>query len=150
MAESIREKIIGNIITTIKSITVENGYGLTIRDARRVSFTPFNQAVFPIAEIQDLSEDKQDGVPMGHTTCQLHLSIAVWDKVLTGMSQNTNIYLADVEKALHADQTRGGYAYDTDVLGSQFFTTEDILPWGSIVIIVDVWYRHRYGDPYTQ
>lgn len=149
MADSIREKILQNVETTILGITEEDGFEVTIRKVVRIPSALFDIVEFPFVSIVDATEEKQEGVPVQKTTCLLHLELVFWNQQWTDMSQVTNQILAAIEKAMGADPTRGGYAYDTDVVSNQLFLADESMPNGGGSIQLDILYRHKLGDPYT-
>ena len=57
-----------------------------------------------------------------------------------------NYYRSDIEKKLATDITRGGNAYRQEFGAITYFAGEGF---AGVAIVVDVWYRTEYDDPYT-
>jgi hypothetical protein len=150
MSDSIRESIVKNLVTTLEKIVEGATYGITICRVERIPSSPFSEADFPLAMVQDIAEEKDDGSPVGYSTSVLKVQIIVWDSNYDELSERANLLLADVEKALHSDVTRGGYAFDTNIIGNQLISAEEALPVGGVIIDIEVLYRHTLGDPYSQ
>ena len=149
MASSIREKVIDNVMDTIKSIRTNNGYDFSFSEIYRVPRQGFNVRGYPACMLIDFSEDKRDGVPMAYTTCNLHLQLICWNRKTNDAGQESVKVLANVEKALKEDITRGGNAYDTNITSNQMILAEELLPNGGVIINFDVLYRHNLADPFT-
>ena len=63
----------------------------------------------------------------------------------------TDTYLnrlqGDIKKAILLDNTRGGDAIDTDVLGTTPFETTEAQPYAGIIMELRIRYRHLRSDP---
>jgi len=88
-------------------------------------------------------------VPMAYTTCVLHMQLVCWNHKTNNASEESIKVLANVEKALKVDITRGGNAYDTNITGNEMILAEELLPNGGVIINFDVLYRHNLADPFT-
>lgn len=154
MTDSIREKIMQNLVDTLESITVGNGYKNTIRGVYRYEQEGNTLADVPCIEIIPMPENI-DRSPNPYATCMLSLSIDVWfrhDK--QDQPEPTDKYLItfldDVTKALMVDNTRGGYAIDTIITGNYPFEGVQGQPYVGITISVDIQYRHKINDTTQQ
>lgn len=149
MATSVKESIESNIKTVLETVTIANGYQVDILEVTRSDGNPFSHSDFIFAQINFEGEDKQDGVPMGHSTSTARYTIWCWHTDFDTFEKALNDILADVEKALHLDLFRGGFAQDTDVTGSEVFSAEETSPLHGVAISVEVLYRHKVGNPYS-
>lgn len=150
MADSIREKIIKNVVTTLEGVTEAAGYDVTIRRVLRTQVSPFDIVDFPTACVVDSSEVKSDGDPANFTSAHMRLDIIVWVSQTNDPSSLICSTLAAVEKALYVDQSRGGNAIDTDVMENETYLSDMLSPYGGFRVTADIHYRHRLGDPYTK
>ena len=149
MAQSIRDKVIGNVIDTLHTIRTNNGYEFKFSEVYRVPRQGFDVRGYPACMVVDFSEDKIDGVPYAFTTCNLHLQLICWNRKTNDASQESIKVLAGVEQAMKTDITRGGNAYDTKITGNQMILADELLPNGGVIINVDVFYRHNVSNPFT-
>jgi len=148
MPDSIREKIIANVVTTLQSVT-EPTYDITIQEVLRIPRGGFQVNALPAVIIIDAGETTQDGVPCNKHTRSLFLSLICYNYAFEGLSEASNKLMAAVEKALWVDRTRGGWAYDTDVIANEMILSEDAIPYGGAIIQVEIRYRHAIYDPYN-
>ena len=149
MADSIREKIVADLITTLKSIRTDNGYQFKFSEIYRLPRSGFNVRGYPACLVVEVGEDKTDGVPMAYTTCTLHMQFICWNRKTNNASEESIKVLANVEKALKVDITRGGNAYDTNITTNEMILAEELLPNGGVIVNFDVLYRHNIADPFT-
>lgn len=151
MPDSVRERVIANVVTTLQGITEANGYEFDMAEVTRIpqGVLNFASATYPKCLVIEDSEDIQEGVPTYFTTRMLHLSLACWAWQYFDLSQAVNKLLANVEKALSVDHTRGGVAVDTDFISNTTILANDVIPYGGVEIKLDIHYRHKTGDPYT-
>lgn len=150
MADSIREKVISNVVSVLKGVTIPAGYDVTLQNVFRTPQSPFESVDFPFAVVFESSEAKSDGNPAQFTQGRLRVDIAVWMNRVDDFSQEINKAIASVCKALYLDQTRGGNAIDTTVVDNEVYVSEPAMPLGGFSIGVEILYRHRLGDPYTK
>jgi hypothetical protein len=144
-----RELILQNIETTLNTISVENGYEVTLLRVARVPSSPFDNALFPCVMILDQGEDKEEGIPVNKTTCTLKIEIVFWNDEYVDMSTKAIQIQSSIEKAMKVDNLRGGYAYDTKVISNSFLVEEEHFPLGGGTIMYEIYYRHALGDPYS-
>ena len=148
MATSIREQIVDNVVSTLEGITTDNGYDVTIRRVERTLMLPTGQVSYPIAFVIEESEEKTIS-PQGFNTSALRVRIAVATRVHGEEAQEMNSLLASIEKALLVDAQRSALAIDTKVVGNVLNYPVSDSPWWASDVLVDITYRHAYGDPYS-
>jgi len=150
MPTSIRELILDEIVTTLKTVAPP-AYDVAedLKDVRRVTANPWDEPIYPLVHVIDLGEDSTDGQPAQRTTCLLQVEIQFWHDRWTQVSTEAGRYLAAIKKALYVDTTRGGKAYDTDIVRSQLILAEETMPLNGGQVTAVIHYRHILGDPYT-
>jgi len=150
MTYSRREYILQNIKTVLETITVANGYTNTITTVQRWTQKGNVFQAIPAIVINAGQEEKQQ-TPNPQATCKLTVFLDVWhrqdDTDTTPSDQVISSLIADVEKAIMADYTRGGYAEDTRVLNNVPFETVDGMPSFGVQIELEITYKHALGDP---
>ena len=151
MATSIREQILTNVKTTLETIKISNGYEIDVESVLRVQRSPYDAIPLPSVIIYDLGEDKEEGNPYQFTNCNLHLELIFWNSGgYENMSEEAIKLACSIEKALGVDGKRGGLAIDTDIMRNSFTLDEENFPVGGGSVTVDIMYRHRVYNPYTQ
>ena len=151
MADSIRELIIKNIKTTLEGITTGAVYNNTAASVQRFRQSGQSQVAFPMVIIREGAETSKD-VPLGKITHHLIIDlllIVVHDESSDARQSDEvmNSFLADVQKAMLADRTRGGHAVETNLQGSEPLDVEDAQRDIEQVVSFEVQYRHSATDP---
>jgi hypothetical protein len=148
MADSRKHLIIDNCLATIGAITAGATYNRTVRKAVRNALTlpetPVNDAVW-------IEHTAQTEVPLVSGLAQATLTITFGCLVVdaSDLGKAIDDIQADVERALAADVTRGGYALDTRVVRREEMVAESGSPLGGVLIDVEILYRHADGNPYA-
>jgi hypothetical protein len=151
MNTSIKEAILENIKTTLEAITVtKNGYNNTITSVQRWNKKGNDIRLIPTIVINVGPESKEPG-PDPQTTCKLSVNLDVWTRQDDDATESSDTVLnsldLDIEKALMADYTRGGYAEETSILSVvPFESAEGKLSFG-LIIEVQILYKHKFTDP---
>ena len=154
MADSIREKIMQNIKTTLLTISVANGYVNEISSVQRWAQAGNNLADVPCIIINAGPETLQQK-PGLVAECRLSVMIDLWIRHDTTANPGStdailNSIFADIEKALMVDYTRGGYAVNTYVTNVVPFETAKGQPYAGLIIETEILYMHFVSDPATQ
>lgn len=149
MADSIRERIVQNLVTAIQGVRKTSGYEIDIAAVDRARRTKYQQHELPAVNIWELKERKESG-PSGLVTCYLSLVLEI--TVLDPRYQATlsNQAMASVVKAVLADRQRDGLAVDTEEGENVTFAGETNDPTGGVRVGVEIEYRHKEDDPYAQ
>lgn len=155
MADSVREKILKNVETTLETITTDNGYNNTVSAVQR-----WNHAGNDVQSVTDgpvililPGQEQKEMQPPTRATCRLmvDLAIFIYHDVIEDADKSTDelmsSILADVEKALMLDASRGGNAMDTNLQGSQPFEIEGGQPYAGIIVDLQLVFRHQLSDP---
>jgi len=154
MPDPLEEEIAQNVKTTVEGVTEEAGYNQTVAEVHRLStlegFEPVN---LHVVMLEDPPERDREQTPAGAHTWRKVFGLVLYvrpsDTDTSPVDTKINRFRADVAKALMSDQTRGGYAVDTDVLDTAVVTDEQGRIQGHM-LPVEVTYRHLETDPYTQ
>lgn len=150
MSTSIREYILQNIKSTLEQVTEANGYNNTIASVQRFMQNGNTFESIPCVVIAEAPETKRPE-PNPNFTCLLTVDILIYtrqeesDTTATGTILNS--LLADVEKALMVDVTRGGYAHDTNITSNEPFDTVPGQPDAGIILSIEIEYQHKQTDP---
>lgn len=156
MADSVRELILKDIVTTLQTVTVANGYGNTLQSVQRfqqggqvLSETPM--VVVMEGEDQVSAQGPLSG-SVGLTTRNLTVNTVLIHRQddetdARPATEVMNSLVADVQKAMLTTFSRGGHAIDTTELGIGELDAEEGQPELVQTIAFRVQYRHRFDDP---
>lgn len=150
--ETVRERIMANIKTTLEGVTVAGGYNFdfTADTVQRWSMHGNRLADLPAVVISP-GDEEEKGQPNPFEECYLIVYLDIFFVNDEGDSIVTDTYLnrlqGDMKKAILLDHTRGGEAIDTDVLGTTPFETTEGQPYAGIIMELGIRYRHLRSDP---
>jgi hypothetical protein len=142
------ELITQNLLAALAEVTAANGYYNTfsvIREATRPEALKDRQAFVSMGSVVRVFPDEGDsyGTVAWKQTFEIGVFVQVSedfaDSIDHGLDREKARAFSDVFRTVMVDVTRGGYAYDTNVLKAD--PRED-----GIVVTVDVTYRTRYND----
>lgn len=147
MANSVRENILQNVETVLGTV-VSPTYETDLKQVSRKLELATEIGQYPAVFIVVNGEAKTtDDTPIGVTSVVMSLTLEVW---LSGESAQEPTDLSnairDIETALMADRTRGGYAIDTKLTGNSTFASEVLVTAGADITL-DIEYRHSVNDP---
>jgi hypothetical protein len=148
----VSELILDNIYSTLTGITTAAGYNQTVvRVDRYRPMTEPAPSIFPTLTFWIEDETRDDSYMVGQTERAMTLTVRAYTQDGDDPSLALERLLADVERALSVDITRGGYAYDTAAEG---VVEREIVnldrPFGVGYIEFGIRYRHVRGNPYSQ
>lgn len=153
MSNSIRELICVDVLDSLKVINKDEGYNFNIEDDN-INFIHGSKSestykepyiyVYPGPEL--IIMDKAE---RSKTFKTLALQIETWLRVENKEDMNTDIckVLADIEKALMTNPSRGGYAIDTRLVSNETFIESINSPRCAILLTVEIDYQNKYNDP---
>jgi hypothetical protein len=150
--ETVRERILQNIKSTIEGVTIANGYNFdfTSETVQRWSMHGNSMVNMPMVVISPGDEDETSS-PHPFEECVLSVFLDVFFVNDEDDPIPTDTYLnrlqGDIKKAVLEDTTRGADAIDTDILGTTPFETTEAQPYAGIIIEIRVRYRHLRSDP---
>ena len=155
MADTVREKIFANLVTTLSGISVAGGYDNNIALVERWNMNGNNKANVPAIIINSGPEKNDDDKAYNLTHCLLAVFLELWvrqnetESAATPTDKILNSLLGDIKKALAVDVTRGGNAVDTEVTDIETFETIEGQQHAGLIITVEIEYRHKQTDPQT-
>lgn len=139
----IRENILANIVTTLQAVNGTGGYNYKLNHVERARLTKFD-GIYPAAfvfEETDAPVEEYDSTIVRKLT----VTVEAWIESTSSISQGINKLLADIEKAMMTDRTRGGHAIDTNPPTAQFVVM-DGMPAG-VLVSFDITYHHAAAQP---
>lgn len=153
MADSIRERIRDNILTTLAGISTSSGYAntVTVEARRQWGNDPADRKLV----VYQAEGSEMDVAQQNNRAKQWSQRFAVECYALesetstTAIDDRINTLLADVEKALMVDYGRGGLAIDTSIVESGIMYFEGGQAAGG-VLAFDVYYQTDLYDPAAQ
>ena len=144
-----RDDILNNIETVLAGISTSSGYNNDIGFVTRESedFERFSISDYPFAIIQWDTDEKESEGATGQTIIST-LDVIIQGGIYATSSRETalNNFMEDVEKALCADGTRGGYAIYTLPVRIEVFST----PKENVIVFnytFEIEYQYKYGNP---
>ena len=147
---TVRESILLNLKSVLEYITTGHHYNNTIASVQRWSQRGQFTSSTPYIIINAGPEEKKPE-PYPLNTCTLNVYIDIWTNHVETDTRSSdeilNSLLGDVEKALMADITRGGYAIDTNILRVLPCEKIDGQPQIGIWIDLEIIYQHQQTDP---
>jgi len=144
-----REKIMSNVEQACRGIRQDAGYHFTVREVTRQLTGPYTTGNLPSISVYE--GDEYGAIEDYYTyTRFLNVAVEMWIKEQQKgkLASELNKMLADVEKAVLEDHTRGGEAMDTQLAE----VTPPILAEGGeseagLVCFFIVQYRFSKQDP---
>lgn len=148
MAESLREGILAHLETTLAGMTVLGGYVNDIGTITRGLLAPLEGGTFPCASVlpaQDVPEAGASSVSRRELTC----AIRAWvdTALVTETAQALEAFVADIQRALQVDTTRGGLAEYTMEGPLQYIYLEARGTMAGADIGIEIHYRTAIGSP---
>jgi hypothetical protein len=143
--DTIRERILDNVETTLRSIQGGPTYYHRVRKVHRFLGNMAEFTSFPaIAVVPGLTRSDDRRLAMIEHTLPITLLLMVDTQ---DWAQKIEKLCADVRVALLADWTRGGVALTTRGTGEDIQDSEPSSPLGSARVDVEVLYRTLYHNP---
>lgn len=146
---SVKEAILQNLKTTLEGIAVADGYRVDVQGVYRFRIAPWD-VVTPALSIVGVREDKTpiEGYP---PRMDVQLTCIVTGLVSQDPVEDSeelhNALMLDVEAAVQVDTSRGGYALDTTVVGTDVELGFDDRPFGVDSVVLRIRYQHGRADP---
>ena len=149
----VAQSIFNNVIATLQGITIAAGYNQTVAKVERTRPMEIpSVATFPTltAWIEDESREQSQINYTDH-----HLTLVVRGFTLDGNDPGLALerLMADVERALAADITRGSYAIDTAAVGGverEAIMPDQFMGRGIAYAEYTIWFRTKRGNPFEQ
>lgn len=149
MARSIREAIMQDLLVALRAITAASGFHANMAFVERNEEGWLNRRKeYPCAFLAEGKEEVSDG-PIGWWTRKLDVTVWVSCQRQGAITEELNRCIADVEQKVMEDMRRGGYAIQTDLVGSQQYVTEVGDPVGLAAVEIRITYRTSRQNPNT-
>lgn len=153
MSDSIREKILKDIKSDLEEVRISNGYQVDLDNVQRWDQDGNDLRNTPCIVIIPEDEIKDPG-PDPEVTCRLPVLLVFWfrhDKTVFDCPTDEilSLFLADIEKAVMQDHTRGGNAVTTTNLGNSSFEVAEGQPYCGFFVRIEVLYKHIFSNPYA-
>ena len=156
MSTSIIESIAQDVLATVNGVTVAAGYHQTLSGLRPPRLPgadeAFDNNTVVLAQSNPTRDTDNSG--MGNAAMlawrqpfALIAYVIASDSETSSLDARINEVRSDLEKALMADRTRGGYAIDTQILEPELFDFDPATT--GIIVMCEVFYRTREDDPFT-
>lgn len=147
---AIRESILSNIVTTLKTMSIVNGYNYDVGLVTREQFN-WNTLLpkdFPAALVVWRREDKDaTGLEGQHILADMTVVIrGVVNVPKDELETALNNFLNDIERAMCADSDRGNLAEYTEPLSITVYQTE-LIEFALFDFEFRVEYQYLYGSP---
>lgn len=151
MADSVREQILGAIVTELSGMSVANGFENDfpggVHRFQRAGAALANPPTIVVTLIQDQKDNASETLVSG----RLEVAVEVFAVDAGDLGESTGAYIdslaQDVEKAIGADSTLGGLASFAFVDHIRPFGLIDGVPFVGVACRVVVQYRHLRGAP---
>lgn len=153
--DSIVERIMKQLQTTIEGITVANGYANTIHSVQRLQADgqpPMQGNGVLVIDGDDVVVGTTLAGAYSLTERRRHVDLVIIaqqdvDTDSRSAAELMNSLESDVRKAVNADWTRGGLALDTEETQAGEIDVQVGMPELRRVLGFDVRFRHRRTDP---
>lgn len=146
MADTIREKILDNIETTLNLIKTISGYSNTIASVQKYKQTGNEYVLTPCVIILAGQEtlEKQSGF---YTRAKFQVLLGLVTVAPTDTDATLNSLLGDIQKALMADYTRGTLAENTTIQTIVPYEQQEGEPYAGLIITLEIQYLFKTSDP---
>ncbi len=147
--KSVRENILDALKATLEAIQAGATYKTSVKKVYiyRVAGLQISEypsiIVFPTGESYDLTPFNK----LDHTW---NIALECWLTEYQGISivEKVNQFLADIEKALMADNAGGADCIKIDLISNEPFYNDENKPYGGVTVNIAVNFRHNYQNPY--
>lgn len=158
MADSVRELILKDVVTTLQGVTGAAGYANTLHSVQRFRQAGQTLADVPLCVIMEGEDSVAFEGPLSGAGSLTTRNLIVNLVLIVRQDDDTdpqpatevmNSLLADVQKAMlgGARFQRGGHAIDTTEIGIGELDVEEGQPELVQTIAFRIQYRHRFDDP---
>lgn len=150
MAESVEQRVIDNVVSTLEGITIAGGYQQTVKKVHVMDANAIDVPEIPAAVVLHQTTEQHTThpkCPNGLVTCFLHLLVWITaNKEPTTWKRDIGRFAQDVAKALRTDWTRGALAIETHIDEIKLANEGDGFPVAVAQLAVRVHFRHLHED----
>jgi hypothetical protein len=147
------ERILHDVASWIRSISVADGYNYDIRDVKIIrSAGTANLDEYPGAIVYGQYDNYNDRRPVGMITKHLKVNVEGWIAAYedANVLDYLELFIADLETAILAGRRRSGQAVTTSIEQVMRVTTDEGVPFGGVIFNIDIHYRTDFGNPYKR
>lgn len=152
MAESVKERILSNLVARLARITIANGYENDVASVQRYGLDGLSVTDVPVLYVsqgEDLVQNERKAFPAIQR--RLEVFVAIVTRPSAGETRSGDALInslgADVERCLMADGSHGGLAIKTDSPDWMECAVDEQMPHLAIALRFSVDYRHDVKDP---
>lgn len=149
MSKTIEEQVTADVVETLRTVRRRNGYHFDL--VIEQTDADYNIPRDLLAVLHAGDGEDEEGPSLGHVGWFKRYTAEVTlyppNNATTPIDAMLGLAAADIHKAMMLDYTRGGLAYDTQIVQPEKF------PDGSpptVLVNFIVHYRHLDGDPFNQ
>lgn len=146
--ESIRERIVDHVGDALAAITAGASYWYTPASVFRYNLPNVDAMAFPTLVVLDPDEKVERRTqPLAHRTLSLTVVGVHMASLVDSPDRVARRLLADIQKCVLADRTRGGLAVDTHEVANRVVVQGPNEPEVIVEVDFEVMYRTGLGDP---
>lgn len=149
LTKSIREKIAGDIVDSIKVNSIDPTRSFTIKSVTRepVVIEDLAATQIPLVFVESADETREDISMGGSAITRMGTIQFILHLYVTGSTRdsNRNTLLEIIDSALEADRTRNGNALDTQIIKVALIQSGEAKPYASLEVTVECTYQHIRG-----
>jgi hypothetical protein len=146
MPSSRRELILQHLETTLRTLTVANGYINTVGTVERGTINPLNLQAYPCALVLPMG-DRPEAMASSVNRREYAVTLRLWVRPHTNLSEALESLITDVQKALMLDPRRGGLAEDTREGELTYLYLDSEALEAGADLEYTIHYRTSVGDP---
>lgn len=146
--DPIRERIVDDLADTLQAITAGAAYWYTPANVFKWRMPPPEAIAFPAMCVLDTDERVERATtPLAHRTLSVTI-VGIHSADLIGQSDRVaRRLLADIQKRVQVDRTRGGLAVTTNEVANRIFVESPSEPVVVVEVDLEITYRTALGDP---
>ena len=149
--EPIRELVLQNVETTLKTIVQGDNYWNTVADVRRVLDDPHTAegiTLYIFSPGDEVFEYDGSGAASSSVMTKMAIDVIAVVEITEASATESQRLAADIERAMLQDRQRGTTAINTNIKSRTVVDGET--EGGQMVISFEVIYRTKFGEPGEQ
>ena len=149
--EPIRELVLQNVETTLKTIVQGDNYWNTVADVRRVLDDPHTaegRTLYVYKPGDEVFEYDGSGAASSSVMTKMAIDVIAVVEITEASATESQRLAADIERAMLQDRQRGTTALNTNIKSRTVVDGET--EGGQMVISFEVIYRTKFGEPGEQ
>lgn len=148
MADTIAEKILANVVTTLTGITIAAGYNNTVKLVSRDPIMGLDNQFFPSIFVVMGSDDPEPGLSSVNFR-NMNLTLEAWVRKEKDVGKAAESLRGDIQKAMMVDPRRNATAVNTIERGSSFLLHMSEVPEAAFQIAYQIDYSTKIEDPFS-